>query len=396
MTKAGPALVTFTHEHIEEILAAEKQDRLNGTESCAAPLETPAVVSSWTPVKLDAILAGTYEPDQPTMLKRSDGHALMYPGRIHAWNAEPESLKTYLMLLACSEAITAGEVALFIDFEDSAASVVGRLLGFGITAEQIRELFIYIRPDEPLADVSLRELDAALSRGPVLVVIDGLTEAFTTQGLNPLDNVDIATWLEVLPRRCARAGAATNLLDHVVKDREQRGRYAIGGQHKLAGVDVAYGLKVIEPFGRGRDGTVSIRVHKDRPGSVRAFAADGQIAAILHAHSLDGGAVHLTLDPPDSADRFRPTGYMERVSLVIESNPGLSKRGIREAVTGKAEIIDKALEVLTAEGFTRAVRVGQAIKHESINPYREADDEPTVSQPCPGHTTMTVSPCPAP
>ena len=46
-------------------------------------------------------------------------------------------------------------------------------------------------------------------------------------------------------RPIAAAGAAVVLIDHVAKDKEKRGRYAIGAQHKLAGVAVAYGIEVL-------------------------------------------------------------------------------------------------------------------------------------------------------
>ena len=45
------------------------------------------------------------------------------------------------------------------------------------------------------------------------------------------------------------------LVDHVTKSKDDRGRYAIGAQAKLAGIDgAAYSVKMVSPFGRGRTG----------------------------------------------------------------------------------------------------------------------------------------------
>jgi AAA domain len=73
---------------------------------------------------------------------------------------------------------------------------------------------------EPLDRFSRRPLDRTLDRKPALVVIDGVTEALTLHGFDLGDNVEIARWLELLPRPAARCGVAVLLLDHVVKDKE--------------------------------------------------------------------------------------------------------------------------------------------------------------------------------
>ena len=106
---------------------------------------------------------------------------------------------------------------------------------------------------------------------PYFAVIDGVTEALTIFGLDLNDNADSARWYQQLPRPIVRRGAAVLLIDHVTKDREGRGRFAIGAQHKLAGVDVAYGVEVVEPFGGGRDGLVKVTVAKDRPATFAAM-----------------------------------------------------------------------------------------------------------------------------
>jgi hypothetical protein len=214
-----------------------------------------------------------------------------------------------------------------------------------------------VRPDEPLSDI-----EPLLALRPSLAVLDGLTEALVLHGLDLRDNTDVARSLALLPRPLQRSGASVVLLDHVAKDTEARGRWAIGAQHKLAGVDVAYLLDVLEPFGRGRDGHVRILVQKDRPGFIRRYAVDKRCAD-LRLSSSDEGGVSYELAAPEERKVFRPTGLMEKVSRTVEEESGLSKRALRTAEGGKKDYLDLAIELLLAEGFIEPRKDEQAIRH---------------------------------
>lgn len=363
--------------------------------------ETAAQTTTWAPLELGPILAGDLSAPEPTMLARTDGRCLLYPQRIHTLQAEPEALKSWIALHACRRCLDALQAVVYIDFEDGPASVIGRLLTMGVEPQAIEGGFVYIRPDEALAADALQDLDNALqATEPELAVIDGVTEAFAQNGLSALDNGDVATYLELLPRRLVRGGAAVLQLDHVVKDRESRGRYAIGAQHKLAGVDVAYSLRVIEPFGRGRDGLVAVKVEKDRPGGVREFATAGQAALVRAISDPEDGTVRIVVEPPEQrGDTFRPTVLMERAWETIDATPGLSMRGVREATTGKGEYIDTAVRMLVQEGYVERREDGSAHRYYPLKPFSQAEGVP-VSQPCPSvsgrRVAETVSPCPTP
>ena len=354
-------------------------ERRRSLESVA----TPGAGASWIPLDLRRVVEGGSLGDPPVLLARDDDVLLLYPGRIHSVSGEPETGKGWLALYATAERLHVGEHVLYIDFEDSPEGIVGRLLALGVSGDVILARFHYLRPDEPLDDRGREALDAALAANPALVVVDGLTEAYALHGLEPKDNLDAARWLELVPRRIVRCGAAVLQLDHVGRDKEARGRFALGAQHKLAGVDVAYRLELAKSFGRGREGMAALRVSKDRPGFVRRHA-EGDLVAILRLTSAaDGSVTDIGLAPPEPD--FRPTVLMERVSRAVEREPGISKRGIRD-VKGKNDAKDRALELLLDEGFVRQERAGQAVRHYSVKPYREGD-EPTVP-----HRAPTVPP----
>ncbi len=246
--------------------------------------------TSWAPVDLSDAVAGRDLP-APALLERVDGHYLLYRGRVHWFQGEPESCKTWLALLAATQVLIAGGWVLWLDFEDTETGVVARLRALGVPADIILARFVYTRPDEPLRSRdgftrAIIDLNQLLKQRYDLAVVDGVTEAFTVEGLSYIDNGDVAIWMRLLPKRIAdRTGAAVACIDHLTKDREGQGRYAIGGQHKLAGVTgAAYKLEVRRRFKRSADGdpvdgVIAVTVVKDRPGSVQAHAATDDAVA---------------------------------------------------------------------------------------------------------------------
>jgi hypothetical protein len=224
-----------------------------------------------------------------------------------------------------------------------------------------------------------QHIEHAASRS-TLVVLDGVTEAMSLHGLDLNDQTDIAAFLAMLPRRLADLGPAVVQIDHLPKMTEHGNRFAIGGQHKLAGLDgAAYIVKVIDAFGRGKKGRAIVTVAKDREGAIREQTAGNTIAELV----LDstGGALLAVLEVPRGVSRtddgsFRPTILMERVSRWIEDNPGQTGRQIEQNVSGKNTGIRDALRILALEArITGTPGARGSMHYESVTPYREADDQ---------------------
>ena len=238
----------------------------------------PEAPSSWRPVDLTSVLDGTWKPLEPSVGRRLDGKGLFYPGRTHTVVSETEAGKTWFALAAAILEMAAGCHVFYIDFEDDEGSVVGRLLTLGVDPEAIRDLFHYIRPEHPLQGAHLIALCEELaSYPPSLALLDGITEAMTLHSLNPNDNVDIALFNRQVITPLTASGAAQVSFDHVTKDRQGRGRYALGGVHKLNIVNGAgYTFENRQPFGIGVTGRSTLKIAKDRPGQLRRNA-DGQV-----------------------------------------------------------------------------------------------------------------------
>lgn len=334
----------------------------------AAETHAAGSSSSWSGVELGPFLDGTREVVRADLLTRSDGVALLYPGLVHSFHGESESGKSLLLQLLAAQLINDGEPVLFVDFESDPASIVERLLSLGAHADAVRDHFRYVQPEaRPDATDSDRQAWAALLDGAYrLAIVDGVTDSLSVFGYGTKENDDITTWMRAVPKTiAARTGAAVAIVDHVTKDSESRGRFAIGGQAKMSGLTgAAYTVSIIDPLGRGLRGTIGLRIGKDRPGTIRPQCGpyrkgDRTQEAARVIVDATSDPTSWTVEPPrdaghvtaDTADTFRPTALMERVSRYVEDNPESSGRDIEAAVTGKATVVRAAVGRLLAEGY---------------------------------------------
>lgn len=344
------------------------------------PLRPPGVDETttahpWAPIDLTDILHGSWAPPQPTILQRRDGKNLLYPGAVHSIAGEPGSLKTWVGLIAAVQQIDDKHTVAMIDFEDSAGAVIARLRALGLTPDQITTHFRYIRPDTALKDADWPRLQQAIT-DTTFVILDGVTEAMVMHGWSINDNDDVARYLALLPRRIADQGPAVLQVDHVTKDHETRGRYAIGGQHKLAGITgTAMKAIVTNALAAGGKGTVKLVLDKDKHGQVGPVGTT--LAELNIDATADDGTILAWLDHPtrdvDDEGNFRPTTLMKRVSdYLYEAGRPVSLRDIRGHVKGKAESIALAIDALAREGCLTTVDGPRgAVMHTLIARFEE-------------------------
>lgn len=380
-----------------------------------AGLPTVDLIPSWRPVDLSTYLDGTYEPEKASITPRVDGHHLFYAGRVHSLHGESESGKSLVAQAALALELQADHDVLYVDWESDAATIVGRLTLMGVAPSSIAEHLTYIRPETaPHGHLERAEWDALLARRFTIAVLDGVTDALGTMGATTKDNDEIAAWMRVLPRPLAeRTGAATLMIDHVTKDADTRGRYAVGGQAKMNGLDgAAYVVEMTEPIGRGLAGIVTLRIGKDRPGDIRPHcgrwrASDRtQEATRVHVDSTEG-PIKVTFDGPSShvtdgpstdpdAPAFRPTGLMEKVSRFLESSDEeWSRKELAKALRGagskgsQATILD-AIGTLVDEGYLATRDAPRGAKPVTLaRSYRQRMDplSDNYEEPVPGWDT---------
>lgn len=361
--------------------------RLVGPDEWVPPPEPPTTVErrtaiSWRPVPVAPLLSGGYEPAKPSIGRRDDGQGVLYPGRAHSLVGESEAGKSWLAQLFCAQELGLGNGVVYLDFEDDAGAVVNRLLTVGAPPAQIRDRFAYIAPDEPLtapgAADTLREALGDLR--PTLAILDGVTEALSLHGLSTNDGDDVAKFGRLLTRPITERGTAVLSLDHVTKDRESRGRYAIGAVHKLNGLSGAHlTLENVDRFGAGMAGRSRLLVGKDRPGQLRCHALPGTgdrwwFADFTLDTTLEPDAAELHA-PVARTEPFRPTVLMAKVSAALAGTPDpLSVRGVLDRVTGNAAATRTALAALVDEQYVQTTAGPRgAVLHTLIRPFQEDD-----------------------
>ena len=340
-------------------------------------IEQPRERSSWYPKPLD--LNGEIEEPAPEFLARNDGHRLFYKGKINALLGESESGKTWVALLAVTQALQVKQRVTYLDFEDSGKGILARLRALGVRDEQF-QTFTYANPDQNLSlDERIDLVEALAEIQPELIIVDGVNAAMTLLNLELTSNRDATFFSQQLLRPLAQSGACVITIDHVPKSKDNRGNYAIGAQAKRADINgCAIAVEVTMPFGRGMNGELNLKVTKDRPGAVREHSKEAKFAGRVLLKSTHDGMVTMAIESPQMGEvnRLRPTHLMESVSKTLEGAAmPLSKSAVIKEVKGKTEWVMVAIQCLIDEKFI-AIENGSrnSLNLKTLRPYREADD----------------------
>ena len=340
----------------------------------AASDHKPAT-STWQPVDMSSVGEIT---EEATILQREDDIGLLYPGRIHWVYGESESHKTWVLLIAVVQLFERGESVTYVDFEDHAHAIKSRLIALGAKEPDINdpERFTYLRPDEPLGDRTdtpqLADLYAALhTTKPNLVVVDGVSESMTLEGLDPNKTPDTVEWIHRIAKRIAATGSqpAVAVIDHQSKN-DAKG--AFGSQHKKAGTDGAsYEVKAIRKLARSYgaepvEALISVTIGKDRVGYVRGHSRGDQAATIEMTAWPDGGVSYTVTTHAIAADH----GLRLQIAGYLDNAPGAAKRALRD-IGGKGEIMDQAVAGMITDGCVHMEVEGNTHRHYLTEEGRE-------------------------
>lgn len=358
--------------------------------------------SSWRFEDLAQLASGIELPPTPTVFQREDGQGLFYRGAVNDLHGEPGCGKSMIAQIATAQELKNNRDVIYIDYEDSARNVVKRLLLLGVTGEQIISHLHYVRPSaKPSSPTSLDGWRETLDYADTatLTIIDGVTSCLAYAGLDSNSGDDIAAWYNTMPRLISACGPAVVLIDHVVKSKDNRGRYAGGSMQKLALIDgISYSVDMTKPVGKGVKGTIVIKSGKDRISEIEehcavSWSSNGshlREAARIEINSTDPKLMRVTIARPNmmpsddrqaKRDDFRPTGLMEKISQLVENaieEPSQSELfdALKSDGSGaKTAIMSKAIRLLLEEGYVtnRASRHNRAC-YRSARPYRQIDD----------------------
>lgn len=357
--------------------------------------------SSWRFEDLAQLASGIELPPTPTVFQREDGQGLFYRGAVNDLHGEPGCGKSMIAQIATAQELKADRDVIYIDYEDSARNVVKRLLLLGVSGEQIIGHLHYVRPSaKPSSPTSLGGWRETLDYADTatLAIIDGVTSCLAYAGLDSNSGDDIAAWYNTMPRLISACGPAVVLIDHVVKSKDNRGRYAGGSMQKLALIDgISYSVDMTKPVGKGVRGVIVIKSGKDRISEIEEHCAVNwsngshlREAARIEINSTDPNIMRVTIArpnmmPSDETTRQRglerPTGLMEKISRIVENAPEEpNQTEIIELLKDDGSSARKTT-VLTAinrllEGEWISNRSGRNNRniYASVRPYRQMDD----------------------
>jgi hypothetical protein len=297
----------------------------------------------WQPVNLAAP-----EFDQPSEPPAVCG--LLYRGKRHSAQGPPEAAKTLTALILGLEWRRAelGDFAL-IDLEMGEHATRRLLEDLGATLEEIGSVYYVAATSLPDAE----DIDALEAAGVTLAIVDSAAGAYGVSDLDDNKRSDAEQfsrfWIAPLWTR----GITTLVLDHVVKNSDNRGRYAIGSERKLGTVDVALGFEPVLSLNRGGRGVIHVTTHKDRPGHLpRPHAAELELHSDPNTHRISW-----EFKPAGSAqgagnDSWRPTILMERVLKHVRSDGyvPVTRSKLADDVKGNRSYLLQAIDTLIAEG----------------------------------------------
>jgi AAA domain-containing protein len=240
---------------------------------------------NWEPLNLAHL--DQRPPVEPTL----GGVGLVYPGKRHVVSGPQESAKTLAAYAIALETIRqAGTVhgtvhgtVLLIDFEMGPYDARDRFRELGANDTDLDRL-LYVEPETP---ATAETAFALVELNPTLVIVDAAAGAYDLQGLDDNKRSDVERFAGTYVRTFWLRGVATILIDHVVKNADQRGKYAIGSERKIGGADVHLGFEPITALTRGGYGLYRVATHKDRLGHLpRPRAAELELRSDPVTHAI--------------------------------------------------------------------------------------------------------------
>lgn len=285
--------------------------------------------STWSRRNIEDVLNGTRKRPEANVGVSPSGAGCMYRSRVHIAYGESTAGKTWFSLMQCRAELDKGHVVAYIDPESDDTEIIPRLMDMGVGADVLRERFIYIRPEESIADDDGEKLEMLreLVRDATLVIIDGVTEHLSYEDLDPNSSTDFAAFMNVLPRKIAEVGPAVLLIDHTNKNSPEAERYPSGTGHKVnAMTGCSFKLYNVEPIRPGDIGTTRVWIAKDRPGGVNGVgqmvsfygAPKFPLLGVMVVNAEDEFSVSFAAydDAPNSGKNANPVRSAERAAGV--------------------------------------------------------------------------------
>lgn len=337
------------------------------------------------------------EPPTPDYLRRTDGAALLYRGRVNRLFGDPESGKTWVLLAAAGSVLAEGGRVAHVDVDHmGAALLVGRLGLLGVPLPVLGDPGRF-RMYEPTDGEALRAMTADVAGwSPDLVGVDSLGEVLPMLGLSSNSPDDYTEAHRAVIQPLADSGACVVVIDHLAKSSDSR-RQGPGGTlakgRPVRGVSLR--VRRTRDYAPGKGGASVLSVDKDTPGGVRAVCppvSGGEASAGLFRLAPVGedpaapGSLGWAVDSPTPADLTTDVADLTDERAEVDAAVKLSRalgdgwlsqtKARQAAKVGKSKVAPVLLR-LAAGGYVES-RSGErgAVEWRSVKPFAEADQLP--------------------
>jgi hypothetical protein len=339
-------------------------------------------------VDLAPYLEGNVKTEKPTVAQvLPDGRCLFYAGRLNELHGEPGEGKTNVLIATTNAVLEQGGTVVYIDPEDTPGGFVRRAIGLGGNAEALKTRCRYLHNPSPEEITAAQAWSA--EHKPTLVILDGLAEGLSAEGLNEDIAGDVLKFARLRLRPFAEHGAAVVVADHVPKNTDSRGRWARGSGAKLGRYDgLVLEIKLGRAYTPTEAGYVKLCISKDRNGGAGARGA-----MLSEVHFLpDTDRTLVSFTPPEGAGNWRPTAIMEKIVSHLETFGQDTKNGVCKAIGSKRETVMLAIKLLIDDGTVASTAKGNS----HILRLAEAGSSrfPSSSQAVPGTSQNVGSPVP--
>ncbi|GAB2818778.1 AAA family ATPase [Lentzea nigeriaca] len=358
MSEESNGRQVFDEAWANEVLEANSPVREGGAATASATFPVPDTGGEehGTPLYADVatlLAGGLPDPPTPSFLRRSDGHALFYPGQVNTLYGLPESLKTWILLAGCAEALMDGFNVLFVDLDHNGVhAVVFRLMDMGVDESILVDphRFRFVEPEDRAHLVAV-VADAKAWR-PHFAGVDSIGELLPLLRLssNSPDDFTIAHALVLKP--LAMAGAAVVVIDHLSKNPESHGNGPTGTAAKRRAIGgVSLRVTINEQAAPGRAGSAYIAVNKDRHGGLRRHCppAEGRAEPVAGLFRMDssGGRIEWSIRAPQVGDAAKLDGVSPADLATLDQldPPPTSVRDVKARTRWSSQRATDALRV---------------------------------------------------
>ena len=309
---------------------------------------------------LETALSDEEERERPSVGQVfANGQSLFYAAALNEIHAEPEVGKSNVALATAVNVLKAGGRVWHLDPEDNVFTAKSRMRAFGASDDEMRAGYTHWQAPTQVDYAELLEA-AAGGNVPNLLIVDGMAETLGSFGVSENDNDEVVMFIAKNLRPFAHAGAAVLILDHVVKNSANQGRFARGAGAKLGAYDGAvFEAERVSRYGPRIAGSIRLKVAKDRKGGLDA-GQSSTYCEVKFTPNGDKTVVEFDLKSFDA--RFWPEGVARKVIDHVHENPGCTKTEVRKCGS-KAQYVDLCVDGLKRHGFLRVERVGTSDKH---------------------------------